>query len=267
VQNRYAGDAGDFMTFGLLRSLSGRDAALRLGVNWYLRSDEAHNADGRHVSYLRPSSAHHRSLSRCDPDLMVRLARVVSGIRSVAALEAAGVVPADTLVFNEPVPTSGRLGDRKSWHRRALDALLPADLVFVAPDNGLRLLPRGRAASKYASYEEVAAYVARDQSLVVYQHADRSPGRVESQVDRRCGALAEATGRDPIGAVVTRRGSCRYFVLLAAPAHRDLLRERAAAHCATWAPHAAFAVYDKWGESRRGSPYEQPLVVPHVVQT
>lgn len=44
MQDRYAGDVGDFVKLGLLRAISpGR----KLGVAWYRYQDEAHNGDGR----------------------------------------------------------------------------------------------------------------------------------------------------------------------------------------------------------------------------
>ena len=65
MQDRYAGDLGDFLKLGLLRYLvaatDGRPA-LRLGVVWYRVPDEAHNADGKHVAYGgRYGSGRHRS--------------------------------------------------------------------------------------------------------------------------------------------------------------------------------------------------------------
>ena len=61
VQNRYAGDVGDYVKFGLLRALTDADdePALSLGVMWYLTADEDHNQDGKHISY--PASCWRRS--------------------------------------------------------------------------------------------------------------------------------------------------------------------------------------------------------------
>ena len=51
MQNKYAGDIGDFGKFGLLRYLlKGTD--LSLAVNWYLFPDENNN-DGKHTHYLK----------------------------------------------------------------------------------------------------------------------------------------------------------------------------------------------------------------------
>ena len=60
MQDRYAGDLGDFLKLGLLRWLvapSFDAPPHRLGVVWYLAPDESHNADGKHVAYLDPQSA------------------------------------------------------------------------------------------------------------------------------------------------------------------------------------------------------------------
>ncbi len=103
VQDRYAGDLGDFLKFGLLRRLvpPGMPGPLRLGVVWYRAADEAHNSDGKYVSYLDPG---HRSSDRfraLDPDLYERLARVVAGRRSTAGLADAGVLGPGTCFFGD----------------------------------------------------------------------------------------------------------------------------------------------------------------------
>jgi hypothetical protein len=107
VQDRYAADVGDFIKLGLLRHLAGPSesggAALVIGVNWYLTPDEAHNQDGKHVSYLHATSAQHNSLRACDPDLMERLGRVVAEGRSVEALERLGALPDGCRTFREPL--------------------------------------------------------------------------------------------------------------------------------------------------------------------
>lgn len=111
MEDRYAGDVGDFLKFGLLRALGDGAPPLKLGVNWYLTGEESHNADGKYVGYLQPGTTYHVSLRSCDPDLMSRLAQVVSADRSVAALEKSGVLPEDSVTY------SARLVDRmaRGW--------------------------------------------------------------------------------------------------------------------------------------------------------
>jgi hypothetical protein len=56
MQDRYAGDIGDYVKLGLLRAiLAEREASSpdrKLGVAWYRFPDETHNQDGKHTSYL-----------------------------------------------------------------------------------------------------------------------------------------------------------------------------------------------------------------------
>jgi hypothetical protein len=110
VQDRYAGDLGDYLKFGLLRSLVPADspASLRLGVVWYRTLDEAHNADGKHIAYLQPAHRSAMPLGRLDRDSYQRLAGLVaSGNRSTAALAAAGVLTAGTCFFGDSLNFTG----------------------------------------------------------------------------------------------------------------------------------------------------------------
>ena len=99
MQDRYVGDVGDFGKYGLLRSLCREDehgAELRLGVLWYRfdGDDSAAANDGRHTDYLFAPSRHERFLRQCDPDLFERMLHLVKNNRSIAAVEANGVLPA-----------------------------------------------------------------------------------------------------------------------------------------------------------------------------
>lgn len=144
MQNRYAGDVGDFIKLGLIRHLAA--ARLSFGINWYLTPDEVHNADGKHVAYVEPGNRQHVSLKACDPDLMERLSRVVAGSRSVKALEDSGALPANALTFGEVLDRST---DRQAWHERALAELVSADTVFVDPSDATEA---GRLLSVPASW-------------------------------------------------------------------------------------------------------------------
>ncbi len=243
MQDRYAGDVGDFMKFGLLRSLVGGDPPLRLGVNWYLTGDESHNADGKHTGYLEPGTEHHASLRACDTDLMGRLGHVVATDRSVAALESAGVLPAGSMTYSARLVDGSGSAARISWHEHGLEALTEAELIFVDPDNGIRASRSGPRPSKFAFLDELADYTTRGQSLVVYHHADRSAGGVAAQVPRRLAELAAVIRVDPLGAVIARRGSTRYFFIVPAPAHRTRLAEAVRVHVQRWAPHAEYVPY------------------------
>ena len=227
MQNRYAGDVGDYVKFGLLRALTGADdePALSLGVMWYLTADEDHNQDGKHISYLEDGSRWARRLAPCDPDLYRCLQRVVAGgTRSVDALKGAGALPVGTASYAALVSS-----DRTSWLEAGLRRTAGCDVVFFDPDNGLTTPARdpigSRHAAKYAYPEELARFAQRDQSLVVYQHTDRSAPVIE-QARRRLQELSDATHRVPWGALRCLRGTSRLFLIAPADRHRAIISRR-----------------------------------------
>jgi len=233
VQDRYAGDVGDYLKLGLLRWLTSSEAESgpRLGVVWYRTVDEVHNADGKHIAYLSNDHASARRMRPLDPDLYDRLAAVVAtGRRNTSALADAGVLPADTVYFDEvldlqQLPSAARAARtelRKSWLERALAATSGCDLVFADPDNGIRsvLHPVGvhtTRSLKHAYLDELATFADRGQSLVVYHHADRS-APVEQQAQLRLTDLAREIAVEPIAAVRASRGTTRLFLVAAAMA-------------------------------------------------
>lgn len=242
MQDRYAGDLGDFLKFGLMRHVAAEGTAgpaLQLGQVWFLVPDESHNGDGRHVRYLDPS---HRDATRfraIDPDLYDRLQSLVhTGNRSVAALDAAGVLPEGTLCWSDrldlsdlPVADrSGRRDRRADWLNGALEATNGSDVVCLDPDNGVRRSDHreGRHRNKSVKHvyiDELAPFMDRGQSVVVYQHADRS-ATVEQQALRKMAAIEDELGTKPLATVRASRGSARLFIVVSAPAHRERLVER-----------------------------------------
>ena len=236
MQDRYAGDVGDFLTFGLLRWLVAPTFDTpphRLGVVWYRVPDESHNGDGKHVTYLDPTSKLGEALRPLDPDLYDRLASMMAtGERSIARVEEAGVLPADVRTFNEVLSFDGmdpstkprRAERRTAWLRRAEAAMEECSIVFVDPDNGMRRSDHKTASSqrkaiKHAYYDELTPYIARGQSVIAYHHADRS-AQVREQARRRMGDAADELGIEPLAAVRASRGTTRLFLVLPVAAHR-----------------------------------------------
>jgi hypothetical protein len=134
MQNRYVGDIGDYVKLAILRALMPSE---RLGVAWWLYPDEVHNADGRHVGYLR-RPAEWRAF---DPELFDGLAAVVEGgRRRVQAMQDAKLLPGAAFC-DEIIPTGGtpaeRRGGRVAWFRRVQERVAGCSLVFADPDNGL----------------------------------------------------------------------------------------------------------------------------------
>jgi hypothetical protein len=243
VQDRYAGDLGDYLKFGLLRWLAppGVPTSPRLGVVWYRTADETHNADGKYITYLDPG---HRSAGRfrdLDPDLYDRLSCAVATERSTARLAGAGLLGAGTCFFGDLLDFAGlpvtaraaRQARRRSWLQRAMAATVGCDLIFADPDNGIRAAAHGvpahrTKAVKYAYLDELAAFAGRGQSLVVYHHADRTAA-VEEQARRRLADIAREMPIKPVAAVRASRGTTRLFLVAATASHARYLTDRLAA--------------------------------------
>ena len=240
MQNRYVGDVGDFFKLGLLRWLvapSFDAPPMRLGIVWYRVADESHNADGKHVKYLDPTTKAGAALRPLDPELYDRLAALVgSGARTLEALEDAGVLPIDVRTFDDELTFDGletkaeRAAFRADWLTRARDELASCSLVFVDPDNGVRRSDHKnpssqRKAVKHAYLDELAPFIERGQSLVAYHHADRTD-KVRQQALRRMADAAEELGVEPLAAVRASRGSTRLFLVVPVEAHRSQLERR-----------------------------------------
>ncbi|MGY3577825.1 hypothetical protein [Bradyrhizobium sp. USDA 4504] len=230
MQNRYVGDVGDFAKYALLRAVA-RETKLRIAVIWYLYSDEDHNADGRHVSYLRDEA-----LAQLDPSLHAALARLIhKGKRSVRSVASAGILPPDTTFFTNPV--SDRRGDKRlsrseralfraAWLKKALARAKDHQLVFLDPDNGLETASVQRhspKSGKYVFWNEVAEFWNAGHSLVIYHHLNRT-----TTVARQAEVLkAKFRERFPDAPILrhflARRGSCRHFWIVGRDEHAQAL--------------------------------------------
>ncbi len=222
MQNRYVGDVGDFAKYALLRRLSGvaEERRVRIGVVWCLYPDEAHNGDGRHVSYLqRPDFA------RLDTELLAVLRTLVdSDRRSIAAVTNARILPRGTVycdaVASLPKSTSSmredRLRHRSDWLNACFQLTRASDLVFFDPDNGIEVksVPKHNASSgKYIYWDELEPFWNRGQALLVYHHLNRMASAVR-QVGQLTALLQERFNGACVKPLIFRRGSCRVFWLL-----------------------------------------------------
>lgn len=223
MQNRYAGDIGDFGKLGLLRRFS--KSGLRIGINWYLTPDEKRTGDGRHISYLKNSS-----FQECDAKLWEGLRKIVfSGQRNIAALENSGLLTAqyfsDELNFLNKCPAE-RKAEREVWIRRSLDELHGCDLLFVDPDNGL-IVPSADKTSKSNKYvlpSELAEYYKQGASVVYYQHKARRP---DAFYVRQHLSLVGNDDFPSVGSLGVKfvTTSLRYYFCLMQPFHENVIQE------------------------------------------
>lgn len=233
MQDRYAGDIGDYMKFALLRQLAGTDR--RFGIAWWLYADPSEKTnDGRHTRYLHdPDKWRAR-----DPELFDALKKIVtSNNRSIAALEAARLLPRARYasdLYPTVARSNDRLAARKDWFRRTLAKLAKADIVFADPDNGLApdtYSPTLKNAGKSITVDELCALSGPTQRpVVVYHHQTRRKGGHLQEIETLRAQL-ETHGFSTIDAVRCSAYSARVFFLLNADAE---LRRRAQTFCAAW---------------------------------
>jgi len=254
LQHRYVLDVGDFGKVGLLRSLCGLDSppSLRLGVVWYLVPDESHNDDGKHVGYLKRPK---RSFRDCDVILYDAFRHLligddgapIAGRRHLTTIEGSGLLPDGTAFYSDPLafPEGSTVEDRivlrTEWLKGALRRTVQADVVFVDPDNGVEcqsVSRTSRKGTKYVSWDEVNAFAARNQTVVVYHHLHRLwPSSKQLELLRQ-----QFTERMPHGFAVSdvtfTRGTRRAYFVAAAPHHQELVTHRLSAMLATqWSNH------------------------------
>lgn len=224
MQDRYAGDVGDFGKFAVLRAVA---AHRTLGVCWYKSSGAGEqNNDGRHVDYLN-QPARYRAL---DPAAFDAMARVVRGTRSLRALEQCDLLPGATY-HGEEVPR--RLADRRAWFERLTAHVDHCDLVFTDADNGLEW---STLTPKCVARDEVRALRRRGRALLLYHHQTRRAGGASADFGHFARWLFEVGARS-VEAVRLRPYSSRFYLLVDGDAHLSRALRNFAA---TWGDHAEY---------------------------
>lgn len=238
MQDRYAGDIGDFGKYGLLRALCG-DGGPRLGMAWWMTQDEEQTNDGNMTAYLERREP---GLWECDPELFEALARMVrEGNRTVAGVAALGVLPPDTLHHTDVLRFAkgshrlprgrdqhSRQTTRTEWLLRAHEALTDAEVVFIDPDNGISetadpLSPKG---PKHVFPDELGYLANPDRSIIVYHHIGRR-GTAAHQLELAARVLQQATGQDHRPWTLWyHRGTARGYLISPSDEHRKLFRTR-----------------------------------------
>ena len=243
MQDCYVGDIGDFGKYGLLRWLCQEDEhgdALSLGVLWY----HFECCDGGHrIGYLDEP---HRPLRECCPDLFDRLCEIVQrDRRSIAAIEASGALPPDTVFFSDKMifgnlPVGEARQARRDWSEAGTQAIKESDLVFVDPNTGIETPSNNRShrSAKHVYYDELATCWSHDQSLVIYQHSARTwhgeSATFEQQIEGRMAELHSKFAGSPW--VFALRFKERAYFVVPQPDQADLINKRARSFVAPDSP-------------------------------
>ena len=220
MKNQYFGDIGDYGKYGLLRCLA--EQGLSIAVNWYLTPDDASN-DGSIRGYLSKEKDR-----RYDPELFDVLREMCDRKEQDVRLFAKrGMIPGAIYhdSFVEPEPGSSlsvpeKRAARECWHRKALEVCAGAELVFMDPDNGLRLgCPSARKdAPKFVYASEVCDYYDRDQDVVYYCHKGR---RTDAQWERAKRIMLECRPEATLMGVTYHRGTQRSYIFMVHPKREE----------------------------------------------
>ena len=226
MQDRYAGDIGDYGKIGLLKCLQAH--GFTIGVNWYRvhtpdiekkKDGTFKQNDGKH---LIPDN-----IKECDCSLADTLTEIAkSKNRSVAAIQKADLIP-NAVYYDEYLTTEGRRG----WHQKAMKKFENVELVFMDPDNGLFVKSGNRPVKKsikYVFFEEVRDYIKSGKSVLVYNHR----GRVQEKeyFDDKKDKLQEIVevNKERIRVITFPKGTVRDYFAIPAPAcnkHYEMFRD------------------------------------------
>jgi hypothetical protein len=142
----------------------------------------------------------------------------VHGKRSVFELEKAGILPANTVYFSDPLsfhlefPSQSREDRqkrkerRRQWLDRAVLKVSKCNVVFLDPDNGLQIPSCSKTSQvrsgKFAYYSEISELEKGKGVTIIYQHLSRSRTHA-AQIMTKADDLRERI--DPTGAICALR--------------------------------------------------------------
>ena len=127
MQDRYAGDIGDYGKIALLRQI--QETGLTIGVNWY-KVEPAYYEKAPDGSYKQADGKYCIPIKyrECDEELAAILLEIChsENNRSIKAIEDADLI-AGAKYYDVPVSVE----DRETWHKNALKKLKETKLIPV----------------------------------------------------------------------------------------------------------------------------------------
>jgi len=225
MQNRYAGDVGDFGKFALLRAIA---FDCKVGIIWYLTSEAREESrDGKHLDYLRKPDR----FRKLDCELFDRLNSFRDEftkspkLRSVRQLEQCRLLKS-AAYFAEEVPIDGKL--RMKWASKIVQSEISAsEILFLDPDNGIQ---GDQLTHKHVALEEISLLRHLKKPLVIYHHQTRVKGGAyrEAQI---LGSKMRAAGCKRVELIRLRPYSSRFYIVAD---HNELISQRLADFVSRW---------------------------------
>ncbi|MDD5615514.1 MAG: hypothetical protein PHH85_04865 [Candidatus Methanoperedens sp.] len=225
MQDRYVADIGDFGKYGLLNFIAS-ETKLRLGVNWYLTSptpNENKSEDGKFYKYLLKDTKYAQKLGDCNKELYEKLQKIIREwdegknpeIRCLKQIEYHNILPKGTIFHKNELKEN----NRKNWLSRSISNLSGSELVFFDPDNGICIKDEDKS-PKHVYCNEIRDYFENGQSLVVYQHADRTDKFNNVLLDKKDKLIKELEiNNNQIICLRYKRGSARAFFIIMQQEH------------------------------------------------
>jgi len=135
MQDKYVADVGDFGKFQLFRYLFNHKESpmdgKELAQIWFMHEGQGEeNNDGRHIDYFERMNGTDEYLEHSLLDILMRDKREVTELENLKLLQ-------NVKFFYGEVPKA--LEDRYLWLNKALTFSDKAQVVAVAPDNGMAL--------------------------------------------------------------------------------------------------------------------------------
>jgi hypothetical protein len=234
MQNRYAGDVGDFGKFALLRALGPNFC---IGIIWYLTSElKEKNNDGAHLKYLTEPDRF-RVLDCELFDLLnsfhVKF-RKSPKARSVKQLEQCKLLNS-ARYYSREVPVDPVR--RAAWFNEILESeIARSDVIFLDPDNGIE---GRRLTHKHVALAELLRLRALKKPLIIYHHQ----GRVRGGASAEAAMLFEkmrSIGCKRLEIVRLRPYSSRFYIIAD---HDDAISTSLSSFVSRWRGKDLIEVY------------------------
>ena len=234
MRNEFFGDVRDFYKYGILRTLQDAledwDASgeRKILIVWMLSANggKKNNKKSRFVYLEDQYECFYRDY---DEDIYVFLRKNLKEeekVPDVRLIEDSGIFNHKRVVFfREKVPTHGfASGKRKEWQGKIIREIdrTKAVLVFLDPDTGIRLHPRGyKYPFKYASLEEIKCFWKAGCSVLIYQHYPRDKSVLEYKIFESAKSVKRILSPSHVQVAIIRtlRDAC--FILAIQRGHKN----------------------------------------------
>jgi len=225
MQNRYAGDIGDFGKFALLRMLG---TNRRIGIIWYLTSElKENNNDGIHLNYL----ANPERFRELDCVLFGLLNSFHAEFKKIQMRESVKrreqyKLLRDACYFSHEVPVDR--AHRRKWFKKVLESkIADSKILFLDPDKGIE---GTRLTEKHVALEELAELRNLRKPLIIYHHQSRMRGGAPVEA-KMLGEKVRSIGCERVEIVRLRPYSSRFYIIAD---HDDAISATLATFVSRW---------------------------------